>query len=110
MTLVDTISDVWPLESLTDEERDLLNTQCCNLQTMYILAALAVPDMLESIVPLARSFEEVEKLTVDTWGSVAIDSSSWPSAPHTGESLIRASRSFLSVMHEPSDPASGVRR
>lgn len=35
---------------------------------MYILAALAVPDMLESVVPIGRSFEEVEKLTVDTWG------------------------------------------
>lgn len=41
--------------------------RCRELFYTYCLSTMGVPDMLESVAPLCRSFEEAEKLCVDSW-------------------------------------------
>lgn len=60
-------SDVWPISQLTDNERDKVSTICAELHASSILGTLAVPDMIESVSAIARSFEEVEKICIDCW-------------------------------------------
>lgn len=44
---------------------------CRDLYYTNLLGTLAVPDMLESVSPIARSFAEIEKLCVDSWTCVS---------------------------------------
>ncbi|GAA6013706.1 hypothetical protein JCM11491_005065 [Sporobolomyces phaffii] len=59
--------DVWPVSQLTEGERDKVSTICAELHASSILGTLAVPDMIESVSAIARSFDEVEKICVDCW-------------------------------------------
>ena len=60
-------SDVWPISQLSESERDRVSTICAELHASSILGTLAVPDMIESVSAIARSFEEVEKICIDCW-------------------------------------------
>ncbi|GAA5951511.1 hypothetical protein JCM3765_005957 [Sporobolomyces pararoseus] len=59
--------DVWPISQLSEDERDKVSTICAELHASSILGTLAVPDMIESVSAIARSFEEVEKICYDCW-------------------------------------------
>ncbi|GAA5926356.1 uncharacterized protein JCM15063_000254 [Sporobolomyces koalae] len=64
--------DVWPIAQLSETERDRVSTICAELHNSAILATLAVPDMIESVSAIARSFEEVEKACIDCWTYIAL--------------------------------------
>ncbi|GAA5906035.1 uncharacterized protein JCM6883_002530 [Sporobolomyces salmoneus] len=59
--------DVWPISKLSEAERDKVSTICAEFHASSILGTLAVPDMIESVSAIARSFEEVEKICIDCW-------------------------------------------
>lgn len=60
-------SDVWPVSSIPADRITEVVDICRDLYFVHLLGTLAVPDMLESVAPIARSFHEVEKLAVDSW-------------------------------------------
>jgi len=60
-------SDVWPLSSISAARKPELVALCKDLYYTQLMGTLGVPDMLESVCPIARSFSEVEKLCVDSW-------------------------------------------
>ncbi|GEM11040.1 microtubule-associated protein [Rhodotorula toruloides] len=59
--------DVWTVSSIPAERVTEVVDICRDLYFGHLLGTLAVPDMLESVAPIARSFHEVEKLAVDSW-------------------------------------------
>ncbi|GAA5957538.1 hypothetical protein JCM8115_001354 [Rhodotorula mucilaginosa] len=59
--------DVWAVESIQPTDRQGVVERCRELFYTYCLGTMGVPDMLESVAPLCRSFEEAEKLCVDAW-------------------------------------------
>ncbi|EGU10947.1 putative Microtubule-associated protein [Rhodotorula toruloides ATCC 204091] len=59
--------DVWTVASIPAERITEVVDICRDLYFGQLLGTLAVPDMLESVAPIARSFHEVEKLAVDSW-------------------------------------------
>ncbi|GAA5929634.1 hypothetical protein JCM3775_006504 [Rhodotorula graminis] len=59
--------DVWPISTIPNAKRPELIDLCKDLYYTNLLGTLGVPDMLESVCPIARSFTEVEKLCVDSW-------------------------------------------
>ncbi|GJN94397.1 hypothetical protein Rhopal_007477-T1 [Rhodotorula paludigena] len=59
--------DIWPVSQLPTEQLPELVEMCRDLYYTNLLGTLAVPDMLESVSPIARSFAEIEKLCVDSW-------------------------------------------
>ncbi|KAM0747865.1 hypothetical protein T439DRAFT_328535 [Meredithblackwellia eburnea MCA 4105] len=58
---------VWPTADIPKGELDHLIKLCRELWISTILATLAIPETLEAIQPIARSFEEVYRLAVDSW-------------------------------------------
>ncbi|GAA6057644.1 hypothetical protein NBRC10513_007268 [Rhodotorula toruloides] len=59
--------DAWTVASIPAERITEVVDICRDLYFGQLLGTLAVPDMLESVAPIARSFHEVEKLAVDSW-------------------------------------------
>ncbi|GAA5904317.1 hypothetical protein JCM8208_006834 [Rhodotorula glutinis] len=59
--------DVWPISTIANSQKNELIALCKDLYYTNLLGTLGVPDMLESVCPIARSFTEVEKLCVDSW-------------------------------------------
>ncbi|BGP11446.1 hypothetical protein JCM10049v2_007353 [Rhodotorula toruloides] len=59
--------DIWTVASIPAERITEVVDICRELYFGQLLGTLAVPDMLESVAPIARSFHEVEKLAVDSW-------------------------------------------
>ncbi|GAA5845230.1 hypothetical protein JCM9279_004811 [Rhodotorula babjevae] len=59
--------DIWPLSTIANAQKPELVELCKDLYYTNLLGTLGVPDMLESVCPIARSFTEVEKLCVDSW-------------------------------------------
>ncbi|GAA5985454.1 hypothetical protein JCM10908_006983 [Rhodotorula pacifica] len=59
--------DVWPIDHLQPGERRDVSDMCRDLFYTWVLGTMAVPEMMESVAPLCRSFEEAEKLCVDSW-------------------------------------------
>ncbi|BGP51716.1 hypothetical protein JCM10450v2_007666 [Rhodotorula kratochvilovae] len=64
--------DVWPISSIGAEQVPEIIDLCKDLYYTNLLGTLGVPDMLESVSPIARSFVEVEKLCVDSWTYLAL--------------------------------------
>ncbi|TKA53845.1 hypothetical protein B0A53_03635 [Rhodotorula sp. CCFEE 5036] len=64
--------DVWAVESIQPTDRQGVVERCRELFYTYCLGTMGVPDMLESVAPLCRSFEEAEKLCVDAWLYLAL--------------------------------------
>lgn len=63
----DILSAVWPISELPAADVDTLVGLCRDLWTTTILATLATPETLESPLPIARTYEEVHKLAMDSW-------------------------------------------
>ncbi|GAA6039210.1 hypothetical protein JCM8097_000471 [Rhodosporidiobolus ruineniae] len=59
--------DVYPISSLSSTDASELVEHCRDLYYNTLLGTLAVPDMIESVCPIARSYAEVEKICVDSW-------------------------------------------
>ncbi|GAA6017715.1 hypothetical protein JCM10207_000473 [Rhodosporidiobolus poonsookiae] len=59
--------DIYTISSLSRNDILELVDHCRDLYYTTLLGTLAVPDMLESACPIARSYSEVEKLCVDSW-------------------------------------------
>ncbi|GAA5823192.1 hypothetical protein JCM3770_004308 [Rhodotorula araucariae] len=59
--------DVWRISSISAAQLPEVVELCKELYYTNLLGTLGVPDMLESVSPIARSFAEVEKICVDSW-------------------------------------------
>ncbi|SCZ89968.1 BZ3500_MvSof-1268-A1-R1_Chr1-3g01696 [Microbotryum saponariae] len=59
--------DVWPITSLPPDQLPDLVAMCRELYMLHVLGTLAVPDMMESVAPLASTFEQVLLLATDSW-------------------------------------------
>ncbi|KAI5478707.1 hypothetical protein MNV49_004632, partial [Pseudohyphozyma bogoriensis] len=66
-TVEDMAFHVWPVADFRPDEAEELRALCRGLFFSTCLAALAVPEILAAPVPLARTFQEVEKLATDSW-------------------------------------------
>ncbi|ORY55963.1 hypothetical protein BCR35DRAFT_309939 [Leucosporidium creatinivorum] len=63
----ETLYDIWAVKDLPSEEVEEMFTACRELFQSTYLGILAIPDMLEAPEPLARTYQEVEKLAVDSF-------------------------------------------
>ncbi|SCV68195.1 BQ2448_316 [Microbotryum intermedium] len=59
--------DVWPITSLPPEQLPDLIAMCREIYMLHVLGTLAVLDMMESVAPLASTFEQVLLLATDAW-------------------------------------------
>ncbi|GAA5820923.1 hypothetical protein JCM11251_001879 [Rhodosporidiobolus azoricus] len=59
--------DVFPISRLSRQDQLDVVEHCRELYNTTLLGTIAVPDMIESVCPLARSYHEAEKICVDSW-------------------------------------------
>ncbi|GAA5892777.1 hypothetical protein JCM6882_000577 [Rhodosporidiobolus microsporus] len=59
--------DIFPVSSLSRTDQIEVVEHCRDLYYTTLLGTIAVPDMIESVCPLARSYHEAEKICVDSW-------------------------------------------
>ncbi|KAM0748144.1 hypothetical protein T439DRAFT_75196 [Meredithblackwellia eburnea MCA 4105] len=59
--------DVWPVCELPKIQVEGLVGACRDLYTHNMYAGLATPEILEPVTALAKTFDEVQKLTMDSW-------------------------------------------
>ncbi|KAL8283905.1 hypothetical protein RQP46_005337 [Phenoliferia psychrophenolica] len=81
-SLDDMYYDIWPVCDLPSAELDDLVGVCRALYIHNMLAGLAVPEILEPVTALAKTYEEVQKLATDSWMSSRINQfGGWPQLP-----------------------------
>ncbi|KAL8279172.1 hypothetical protein RQP46_008428 [Phenoliferia psychrophenolica] len=69
-TLADMSYDIWPVEHLPPLEVDEFCTEASRVFSSHMFATLATPDILETEIAMARTFEELEKFAVDGWSTI----------------------------------------
>lgn len=60
-------SDIWAIKDLPLDELDDLIRLCRETYSTNITSGLAVPEMLEPVEGLAKTFAEVERMAIDSW-------------------------------------------
>jgi len=60
-------SDTHSLSTIHRDDLERLNSICFEFFRTSLLSALAVPDVLEAESPIAIIYDQIEKLSVDTW-------------------------------------------
>ncbi|KAM0747036.1 hypothetical protein T439DRAFT_329300 [Meredithblackwellia eburnea MCA 4105] len=68
--LTDMSYDIWAIRDLPADELEEFIVAARDLYQQNLVAGLATPDMLEPGTALARNFEEVQKMAVDSWTMV----------------------------------------
>lgn len=66
-TLADMSFDIWAIKDLPLDELDDLIRLCRETYSTNITSGLAVPEMLEPVEGLAKTFAEVERMAIDSW-------------------------------------------